>query len=351
MRIPDSIDPSSGEIVVIDTTSDIVRTTLPLGENPISLAVTRDRSKVYVSSYRSAHAYVIDPASNTITTKFNFSDDTSEYLFRPMVVTPDGRKLYELNGDNRGVSVVDVATDRESATIAVGERPDDLTLTADGARLYVANRFGNSVSVIDTARDMVTATIAVDTWPSHVLVAPDGGALYVGHFSNAVQVSVIDTASNRVAAKIALGGWFCFGCAAPDSMSVTPDGRKLYVAVPESKYLSVIDTAKREVVGTIAVGVQKLEANSMAMTPDGRTLYMSPGSGTLSVINTASDKVVATLPIDGTLSLTPDGKKVYAVGNDDVTVIDTASNKIVAKIPVGGFGKMAFVAAPGRRQR
>ncbi len=329
--------------MVIDTVKDAVRTTIPIGESPINLAVTPDGAKIYVASYRSDQVYVIDAASNAIAAKFGLGFGAGYYLRRQMAVSPDGRKIYELNQYPGNVSVVDVASNTAPTTIKVGDAVD-LALTSDGAKLFVVNQLGNSVSVIDASSNTVTATIPVDDWPYHALISPDDSTLFVAHFGADRLVSMIDTRTNAIVAKIEVGGWFCSPCV-PESMAITPDGRKLYITVPESRSVSVIDIAKRREATTIKIGAQKLEANSMAMTSDGRTLYVSPGSGTISAIDTASDAVVATLPADGALSLTPDGKKLYAVGSA-VSVIDTASNKLIASIPVSGFGKMVFASTP-----
>ena len=73
---------------------------------------------------------------------------------------------------------------------------------------------------------------------------------------------------------------------------------------------------------------------------------------TVSVIDTATNTVVATIPVgvfpDG-VAITPDGTRAYVVteGPNAVSVIDTATNTVVATIPVGlaPFG-VAITPAP-----
>lgn len=127
-RIPDSIDPSSGEVVVIDAARDVVRATIPMGENPINLAVTPDRTKVYVASYLSDQVYVIDPASNLIAAKFGLGFGMGHYLSRQMAVSPDGQKIYELNEYPGNMSVIHVASNTAPTAIGVGDHPTDLAL-------------------------------------------------------------------------------------------------------------------------------------------------------------------------------------------------------------------------------
>ena len=79
----------------------------------------------------------------------------------------------------------------------------------------------------------------------------------------------------------------------------------------------------------------------VAITPDGNRAYVtSPGEGTVSVIDTATNTVVATIPVGvGPIgvAITPDGTRAYVTNGDSntVSVIDTATNTLVATVPVG----------------
>jgi len=74
------------------------------------------------------------------------------------------------------------------------------------------------------------------------------------------------------------------------------------------------------------------------------------GSATVSVIDTATNTVVAAIPVglfpEG-VAITPDGTRVYVpnLGFDTVSVIDTATNTVVATITVGG-GPLAVAITP-----
>jgi YVTN family beta-propeller protein len=74
------------------------------------------------------------------------------------------------------------------------------------------------------------------------------------------------------------------------------------------------------------------------VTPDGMYAYVTnPGNNTVSVIKTATNKIVRTIsdpsfnePLD--LAITPDGTKVFVVNlnSSTVSVISTATNKVIA---------------------
>jgi YVTN family beta-propeller protein len=77
--------------------------------------------------------------------------------------------------------------------------------------------------------------------------------------------------------------------------------------------------------------------------PNGKYVYVtSGGDGTVQVIDTGSNTIVATIPVGKrpwNMAITPDGKKLYvACGRSDaVAVVDTESNKKIAEIPVGSL--------------
>jgi YVTN family beta-propeller protein len=90
-------------------------------------------------------------------------------------VTPDGKTLFVSTGRGNTVAVIDTATDRVSATIAVGRRPWGLALSPDGATLYSANGASNDVSVIDVAARRERTRIKVGDGPWGVAVGPAAG--------------------------------------------------------------------------------------------------------------------------------------------------------------------------------
>jgi YVTN family beta-propeller protein len=76
--------------------------------------------------------------------------------------------------------------------------------------------------------------------------------------------------------------------------------------------------------------------------------------GTVSVINTANNKVIATIPVgDGTfgVAVSPDGSRVYVTNNDaeTVSVIDTATNTVIATITGAGNSIGVAVSPDGRK--
>jgi YVTN family beta-propeller protein len=111
--------------------------------------------------------------------------------------------------------------------------------------------------------------------------------------------------------------------------------------------VSVVDTATPAVVATIPVGSFP---SAVAVTPDGKHVYVANRGtgavpGAVSVIDTSSNAVVATVPVGINptgVAITPDGTHAYVTNANlnsgargTVSVISTATNKVVATIPAG----------------
>jgi YVTN family beta-propeller protein len=104
--------------------------------------------------------------------------------------------------------------------------------------------------------------------------------------------------------------------------------------------VSVIATATNTVVATVPVGIVP---TGVAVHPAGTFVYVTNSSSdTVSVIATATNTVVATVPV-GTrpigVAVHPAGTVVYVANraSGTVSVIATATNTVVATVPVGRY--------------
>lgn len=133
-------------------------------------------------------------------------------------------------------------------------------------------------------------------------------------------------------------------------------GAKAYVGNFKDNTVSVVDTASLSVVATIPVAEGP---HGMLLSPDGGTLYVSgDGSSTVSVVDTGTDRVTRTLTVGRAphgLAQTPDGQRllVAVYGEDRIAVIDTVSGRELGSVPVAKphtiamrpDGRLAYVAS------
>lgn len=125
---------------------------------------------------------------------------------------------------------------------------------------------------------------------------------------------------------------FLFICALCEAQVIA------YVPNMGSGTLSVINTNTNSLVANVPVGINPI---GISVSSDGSRAYVANnGSNTVSVINTANNSVIATVPVGGSpigISVSPNGSRVYVANTDDftVSVINTSTNTVIATIPVG----------------
>lgn len=115
------------------------------------------------------------------------------------------------------------------------------------------------------------------------------------------------------------------------------DPCRAFVANSNAGTVSVIDTSSDAVVATLAVGATPA---SPAVSADASRVYVpNTGSDTVSVLSVATNAVVGTIAVGDAPTcavVTPDGERVYVgCGSGLVSVIDTAIGATVSVISVG----------------
>jgi YVTN family beta-propeller protein len=243
------------------------------------------------------------------------------------------------NNDLAGkVSVIDSSTNRVVDTISIGKKPQAIAYDAGNNNIYVANTFSNTVSVINKLANNAIATIPVDNLPgnssSGIAYHSSNGKIYVTNLGSGT-VSVIDGSTNKVDSNIK--GFFN-----PAGVAYDPDNGKIYVTNKEANTVSVINTLRNNnVVATIPVGAAP---SAIAHDPDNGKIYVANSGlaysrGTVSVIDSSTDKVIATIPVGvgpNGVAYDPDNGKIYVANtfSNNISVIDGSNNNVVASIPV-----------------
>ncbi|MGM2818249.1 YncE family protein [Bacillus cereus group sp. Bce001] len=90
-----------------------------------------------------------------------------------IAITPDGSRAYVTNLADNNVSVINTATNTEILPrIPVGDRPIRIAITPDGSRAYVTNLVDNNVSVINTITNIeIFPRIPVGDFPFAIAIA------------------------------------------------------------------------------------------------------------------------------------------------------------------------------------
>ena len=166
----------------------------------------------------------------------------------PIAVTPDGREAWAAFADADVVSVIDTASDRRVAQVAVGGRPSGVAVTPDGALALVTCSACNQLVVVDTKTRAIVQRFGEENGigrdPRNIVLSPDGTRAYISAYVGD-DVTALERASDgfRIVGRVAVGR-------RPVGMAITPDGLSLYVAhfMPRGKiqdnmaWVSVVDT-------------------------------------------------------------------------------------------------------------
>jgi len=291
---------SGNSVSVINTATNTVTTTIPVGLSPVGVVFSPDRSRAYAANSGDGTVSVINTASNAVVATVTLASGASPFK---LAITPDGKSLYVADLGSSAVSVINTANNTVSAVIPINSLGSDVVVLPNGTKAYVADIFGN-VTVINTSTNTVVGPLINLSVPGpstiFLSVTPDGGHIYAGSGGGST-VEVIDTTTNSVTTISGVPG-------AADVL-VTPGGDTVYVTdIVANNKVSVIDAANNSVqpdLVTVGSGPQ-----FMAVTPDSAFVYVTNfNDNTVSIIATTGNTVGT--PV--TVGANPEGIAIAAL--------------------------------------
>ena len=137
----------------------------------------------------------------------------------------------------------------------------------------------------------------------------------------------------------------------PINLTVSEDGKRLYVVAQESNALLIVDAENNKVINKIGVGNQP---HSVILSKDGQKAYVSnEWSDNVSVIDLSVGRVTDTLKTGNGpagLALSADGKTLYVVNSfsSDISVIDLSSKEEINLITAGNNPTGAKLSPDGK---
>jgi hypothetical protein len=307
VSLPGYAPPSVG---VVNTNSNSLVNTIPVGTNPVAIAETPNSQKLYVANQGDSTVSgvnTVDRSARTINGSFN----------APLwvIARSDSQRVYVLNG-NGVLSTIDTTSTAGPDSVI------DASITAPGAahllydgnlnRLYIPG--GTQLTMLDVSQSMPTQipgspttiptvqpgsrTSAGDpcaaTTPQAlntvaVTSLPDGSRAYVGSYyedlSNNIcpQVTVIDNVSNTIKSQIAIPGFPAFDTfctVSPTSrsprfrlmMAAAGDSSRAYLSSCDGGNVNIIDTTTDSYIGNLAA-----PAGSRLQNPPQSPVFLMAG--------------------------------------------------------------------------
>ena len=274
--------------------------------SPAALVADNQSKTLYIAQATAKQVAVFDIAAGRVTKTFSLRGNPSG-----LALSADRSRLYVTWASPKGrVQVVNLQTGRVSYTLPAGHTPMAPVLGPNGKTLYVCNRFSNNVSVIDIAARKELTRIPVQREPVAAAITSDGGFLFVANHlpagaadrgDIAAAVSVINTKTNKVVNTIGLPN----GTTSLQGICISPNGRYAYATHILARYtvpttqlergwintnaLSIIDVRNKQLIDTVLLDdVDNGAANPWAVgcTSDGKYICVThAGTDELSIID------------------------------------------------------------------
>jgi len=259
---------------VVDAKTLKVSKRIPLSGRPNNVDVSKDGKLVYVGIREEPGAVdVIDTASLT-----NIKSIPVKGAIHNVYVTPDGKHVVAGSIPSSTISVIDAATNTVAWTLklSAGIRPMAFTWNADGSTKEIIVQLSDfhGFAVVDFATREEVRRITLPDPPGHkkeleglqgspahgLAVSPDGKLLWSTSkwYHSVMAYSLPDY---KFLKTVEVGSH-------PDWLTITPDGKSLYVANAGDDETVVVDNKTMTVVGKIAVGAVPKRNTSGALRMD-----------------------------------------------------------------------------------
>lgn len=311
---------SAGEIIVIDSTRDVITGKIKDIPAVHGLAGTRDGRFLIAGSYAereiesgapakpsgvtedehaSHHALPSPerkkPSGAISTVSVVRTSDRSAIrridvsgVVHHVAVSPDGLMAVVTHPDEDGISAIDLSSYRVVAEVATGPMPNYAAFSPDGNRVYVSNAGNETVSIVDAKRWATVKNVVVGNSPEHVVMSKDGSMLYVNNVDDGT-VSVIATESATVLKTIPVGS-------TPHGIDLSDDGQTLFVAALEDGKLVAVNLATGS---SRSVPLSPEPYHLLTVRSMGKLYVSSATLGKIWVVDQTSLAVLRTIDIQG----------------------------------------------------
>jgi len=226
---------------------------------------------------------------------------------------------YGPHQDGDTISVIDLATRKELHRVSLGDLRGPHGVVFFDGKAWFTVEASKKIARYDTVTNRIDWTHSTDQDRTHMLViSRDGHTIYTSNTQSGTVTAISANAdkSQWTNTNIPVGK-------NPEAIDLSPDGLELWIGNGGDGTVSIIDTAAKKVVATINVGAKRI--NRLKFTPDGKTVLVSDmGSGDVIAIDAKSRKEIHRLNIgksaEGILPL-PDNHHAF--------IANSAENKIV----------------------
>lgn len=297
---------------------------------------SQESGALVVLSGTGAEAVLIDPIHNRVLARFPTGPDP-----QGVALSPDGRFAYVTSygwdpagASSAGVTVLDLERRQVHAVYQPGDYRNlgGISVGEGGERLWMTSEAEGGVVELDAHTGEVKMLWKTGSPISDdVTVSPDGRRVYVSN-TESNEITIIDRIT-VVPSRIATGQ-------GPTGLALTPDGRDLWVANGGDNTISLIKGRRRpkEVDRFPSGGLEPVRVSFH----EGRNeaWVSNRGSRTVTILDATSHEVLGEIALQGeprSVTFSNDGHHAYVSSplSHQVFVIDVAARGMIEAIEAG----------------
>jgi YVTN family beta-propeller protein len=259
----------------------------------------------------------------------------------PVAYDPNSSDLL-VGGCGGVVRSVDTRNGTVGPPVFVGGTPEAIALNSSSGDAFVLNWDTNTVAILTPNGSAVLTRFPVGGAPNAIAIDNATGTAYVLASNN---VSIINLSNHRLVGSIDVGVssssvWqFIQVMVTPESILYDPASREIFVANSGNGTVSVISTESNTVVATVPVAIGPL---ALAWNNETNEIYVAC-AGLIDIVSPVTWRVVATISLGG---ITPDGVAYvpslnevfvdnncfFPCSNPNITVISASTDRSIASI-------------------
>lgn len=248
-----------------------------------------------------------------------------------VAVSDDGKIAlatnYGAHQDGTTLSVIDLDAQKEIHRVELKDLVGPHGVEFFRGKFYFTAEGSKKIARYDPATDKVDWTHEIGQNRTHMLViARDGKTIYTSNVNSDTVTAVEEGAGGQwTNTVIAVGK-------GPEGIDLSPDGKEVWAANSGDGTVSVIDTATKKVTAT--VNVETKHSNRVKFARDGKLVLISDlGSGDLVVMDAGTRKEVKRLKLGSStegILIEPDGSKAFVAVSGDNKVAGVDLKKLEA---------------------
>jgi YVTN family beta-propeller protein len=245
-----------------------------------------------------------------------------------------------MNSAAASLSVVDVATMKETRRIPVLREPHHFTLTPDKRDLLVGDTVANELLILDPVTFELRRRVTMSD-PYQLGFSPDAKYLVVPALARA-QIDIYEPGSYKLIKRFNIKSM-------PSHLDFAPDSSAVYVTLQGTNKTVAIDLKRLEVLWTADVG----KAPAGVLFHNGRVMVANMGQDDVTVLDPKDGRTIERIKAGRgahTLFRSPDRKLIYVNSRIDSTSIafDAATMKPVRTYSLPGGPDDLDFAPDGR---